>query len=55
MDCKIIISLQPELHGGHAEMFLDILAEEGRIRETKQVANLLDTVVGLLQIETDVL
>lgn len=44
-----------EICGCLAEMFFYIFAKEGRIGETEQVANLLDAVVGLLQVVADVL
>ena len=44
-----------ELYGRHAEMGLDILAEEGGVGKAEQVADLLDAQVGLLQIVADVL
>ena len=44
-----------EICGCLTEMFFYIFAKEGRIGETKQVTNLLDAVVGLLQVIADVL
>ena len=44
-----------EVGGRLAEMLLHVFAEEGRVGETQQVANLLDAVVGLLQVIADVL
>lgn len=38
-----------------AKMFFHIFAKEGSIWETEQVANLLDAVIGLLQVITDIL
>jgi len=39
----------------HTEMIFDVLTEERRIGETEQVTDLLNTIVGLLQIVTDIL
>ena len=36
-------------------MFFYIFAKEGRIGETEQVTNFLDTVVGLLEVIADIL
>ena len=44
-----------EVCGGLSEMFFYIFAKEGRIGEAEQVADLLDAVVGLLQVVADVL
>ena len=44
-----------EICGCLAEMLFDIFAKEGGIGETEQVADLLNAVVSLLQVVTDVL
>jgi hypothetical protein len=44
-----------EICGCLAEMFFYKFAKEGSVGETEQVANLLDAVVGLLQVIADVL
>ena len=44
-----------EVCGCLAEMLFDIFAKEGGIGETEQVADLLNAVVSLLQVVTDVL
>ena len=50
-----VFSSYSELHRCHAKVFFDITAKERRIGESYQVANLLDAVIGLLQIITDIL
>ena len=44
-----------EICGCLAEMFFYKFAKEGSVGETEEVANLLDAVVGLLQVIADVL
>ena len=47
--------MMTEICGRLAEMIFYISAEEGGIREAEQVADLLDAIVGLLQVITDIL
>ena len=44
-----------EIGGCLAEMLFYISAKEGRVGESELVADLLDAVVGLLQVVSDVL
>ena len=48
------ILMLTEICGCLAEMFFYVFAKEGGIGETEEVANMLDAVVGLLQIIADV-
>ena len=50
-----IFLMLAEIGGCLAEMIFYISAKEGGIGETEQVADLLDAVVGLLQVIADVL
>ena len=45
--------IRSDLYGGHTKMFLDVFAEERGVGKTDQVAYLLDTIIGLLQIISD--
>ena len=54
-DRKINTLMLTEICGCLAEMLFDIFAKEGGIGETEQVADLLNAVVSLLQVVTDVL
>lgn len=47
----ILCLFTPHLHRCHAEVFPHVFAEEGGVGESKQLTDLLDGEVGLLQVE----
>ena len=45
----------PEFHRCHAKVILHVFTKERGVGETEQIAYLLDTIVGLLKVITDIL
>ena len=55
LDTYLSFLMCPEFHRRHAKVFFDVTAKERGVGEAKQVADLFDAIIGLLQVVADVL